>query len=248
MLATARAQVAAYPTVTFVQAKASDAEKTDQGFSITLENGEKITSSKLFLAYGITDILPEITGLADQWGKSVIHCPYCHGYEYSDKKLGVLNISPMSQQQAMMIAEWGPTTYFLNGGEMPDGSILEQFKLRNITIETALVNALITENNHLTKINFAGGHSQAIDALFILPPNVFNSDMAQQLGCEIEEGPLGSMVKVDEMKMTNIADVYAAGDIIRGAHNVTFALGDGVMAAMAMHRSLVFDVPNKGDK
>lgn len=125
---------------------------------------------------------------------------------------------------------------------MPDDSTLEQYNLRNIAIEPALVKEFISENHHLTQIDLVGGHSQAIDALFILPPNVLNSDIAQQLGCEIEEGSLGAMIKVDEMKMTNIADVYAAGDIIRGAHNVTFATGDGVMAVMATHRSLVFDV------
>lgn len=248
ILATARAQVAAYPTVKFVQGKASEAKKLDQGFSVKLENGEQLNSSKLLLAYGISDILPKIKGLAEQWGKSVMHCPYCHGYEYSDKKLGVLNTSPMSRHQAMLITQWGPTTYFLNGGEMPEDSILEPFKLRGITIEPAPVKALVSENQHLTQIALAGGHSQAIDALFILPTNVYNSQMAQQLGCEIEQGPMGTMIKVDEMKMTSIADVYAAGDITRGAHNVTFAMGDGVMAAMAMHRSLVFDAPNEGGR
>lgn len=248
ILATARAQIAAYPTVKFVQGKATEAKKLDQGFSVKFENGEQLHSSKLLLAYGVSDILPKIKGLADQWGKSVLHCPYCHGYEYSDKKLGVLNTSPMSIHQAMLITQWGPTTYFLNGGEMPENSILEQFKLRGITIEPTPVKALISENKHLTQIDLAGGHSQMIDALFILPANVCNSQMAQQLGCEIEQGPMGSMIKVDEMKMTTVVDVYAAGDITRGAHTVTFAMADGVMAALAMHRSLVFGVPNEGEK
>lgn len=240
MLATARAQVAAYPTVSFVQGQVHTAQQGENGFSVTLDGGETLTSSKLVLAYGISDILPGISGVAERWGKSIIHCPYCHGYEFSDQRLGVLNTTPMSQHQTILIAEWGPTTYFLNGAEAPDTETVEELHRRGITIEPGPIKAIIGDDIHCADIQFEDGYIQEIDALFISPSNRFNTNIAEQLGCAIIDQPLGKVIEVDQMKMTTIEDVYAVGDIIRGAHNVTFSLGDGVMAAMAIHRSFVF--------
>ena len=87
---------------------------------------------------------------------------------------------------------------------------------------------------------FADGREQPLDALFIGPRNRFNSDVVERLGCTVEAGPLGSMLTVDDMKATSVAGVYAAGDITRVGHTVTFACADGVTAALAIHRSLVF--------
>jgi thioredoxin reductase len=79
-----------------------------------------------------------------------------------------------------------------------------------------------------------------LDALFLGPRNHLNSDIAHQLGCELEEGPFGHIIRTDPQKMTTVPGVYAAGDITRGAHNLTWASADGVTAAMAVHRSLIF--------
>lgn len=245
MLATARNQISAYPTIKFIQGTAVDARKDVDGFTVALNSGEVLTSKKLLLAFGISDTLPDIPGLAERWGKSVIHCPYCHGYEFSDQKLGVLHMSAMSEHQAQLIPEWGPTTFYLNGAKPPEPAVLAQLQQRNVEIEPTPIQALVGDNGHLSEIKLQDGRSQAIDALFIGPRTYLNSDIAEILGCEIDDGPFGPIIKVDEMKMTNIADIYAAGDITRGAHNVTFATADGVMAAMAMHRSLVFDTPKE---
>src|SRR5690606_18747631 len=113
LLATARSQVAAYPTVTFVEGKALRAAREADGFSVTLATGEVLEGSRLVLAFGVSDALPAIPGLAERWGNSVIHCPYCHGYEFSGQRLGVLYLSPASIHQAMLVTEWGPTTLFL---------------------------------------------------------------------------------------------------------------------------------------
>ena len=86
----------------------------------------------------------------------------------------------------------------------------------------------------------SGCREPPLDALFIGPRYRFNSDIAKRLGCAIEVGPLGPIVTVDEMKTTSVAGVYAAGDITRMGHTVTFACADGVTAALATHRSLIF--------
>jgi thioredoxin reductase len=240
MLATARSQVAAYPTAAFVEGKAVSATGGPDGFSVRLATGEALESRRLVLAFGISDELPAVPGLAERWGRSVLHCPYCHGYEFSGRRLGVLSVSPMSVQQALLIAEWGPTTLYLNGAPEPDAQSLAQLRARGVAIEPAPVRALLGDGTGLSAIEFAGGRTAGLDALYLGPRTRLNSDIAQQLGCELDEGRFGSVIRTDDARMTTAPGVYAAGDITRDAHNVTWASADGVTAGTAVHRSLVF--------
>lgn len=239
MLATMRGQVSAYPTVKFREQKAVEVERNVDAFKVILADGEVVTGTKLLLAFGVSDILPDIPGIAERWGQTVIHCPYCHGYEFREKRLGVLNLTPVSIHQASLIPEWGPTTFFLNGAPIaPDAKItLEQ---RGVVMEPEPVVDLIGEGTSLSAVRLGNGTERPLDALFIAPVSRFNSDIPERLGCAIEQGPLGSIVTVDDMKATSVPDVYAAGDITRMGHTVTFACADGVMAALAIHRSLAF--------
>jgi thioredoxin reductase len=239
MLDTMRAQVAAYPTAHFRNRKAAAATREGGAFRVELTDGEAVTGAKLLLAFGLTDILPEIPGIAERWGKTVIHCPYCHGYEFSEKRLGVLYLTPVSVHQAGLIPEWGPTTFFLNGAEIePEArAILER---RGVVLEPEPVAGLVGDGTSLSAVRLGNGAERPLDALFIGPASRLNSDIPERLGCAIEQGPLGSVVTVDEMKATSIPGVYAAGDITRTGHTVTFACADGVMAALAIHRSLAF--------
>ncbi|MDB5507362.1 MAG: trxB [Devosia sp.] len=247
MIATARAQVAAYPSVSFVDGVAVDVARSGGGIAVTLEDGAVLLGSKLLLAFGVSDILPEISGIAERWGKTVIHCPYCHGFEFSGQRLGVLQQSPMSVHQALLVANWGPTTYFLNGAALPDAAVLAQFRRLDIAIEAAPIEALIGEGTQLSGVALVGGRSQAIDALYVGPSQVLNSPLAGQLGCAITAGPFSPFVAVDEMNLTSVADVYAAGDITRGGgYTVTFACADGVMAGLATHRALLSEAHKLG--
>ena len=241
MLATARAQVAAYPTATFVEGQAVDATNGPDGFSVRLATGEALEGARLVLAFGISDELPAIPGLAERWGHSVLHCPYCHGYEFSGRRLGVLHVSPASLHQAMLVAEWGPTTFYLNGAPQPDDEALVQLRERGIAIEPAAVAALHGDGTDLSALELADGRTIDLDALYVGPRTRLNSDIAQRLGCDLDEGRFGRLIRTDGTKMTTVAGVYAAGDITRDAHNATWASADGVTAGTAVHRSLVFE-------
>ncbi|MGZ8868408.1 MAG: NAD(P)/FAD-dependent oxidoreductase, partial [Thermoanaerobaculia bacterium] len=188
MLAAARLQVAAYPTVTFIEGKATSAARAPHGFTVTLATGEVIESARLVLAFGISDELPSIPGLAERWGKSALHCPYCHGFEFSGQPLGVLSLSPRSVHQAALIAEWGPTTFFLNGGAAPDEESLNMLRSRGVTIEPVPVKALHGEGFDLSAVELIDGRMTRLNALYLGPRTHLNSDIAQQLGCELEEG------------------------------------------------------------
>jgi thioredoxin reductase len=237
---TAKTQLAAYPTISQVMGEVASAERRNGEFAVTLGSGEVLAADKLILAFGINDVLPDICGLAERWGKSVIHCPYCHGYEFAGQRLGVLGMSPNSLHQATLIPEWGPTTFFLNGQPEPDAAALAELERRGVHIERAPVVELRGEGTELSTVQLADGRHCRIDALYIGAPTRLNSSIAEQLGCAVDDGPLGKIVRTDATKLTTVPDVWAVGDITRGFHNVTFAVADGVMAGTAAHRALVF--------
>ncbi len=240
MLAAARGQVAAYPTVRVTAGKATHAARSRDGesFRVTLEAGDVVESRRLVLAFGVSDELPSVPGLAERWGQSVIHCPYCHGYEFSDRRLGVLYGGEKSLLQAQLVREWGPVTLFLDGAEVRQAE-LDTLAARGVTVVTERIAGLNGPGRDLGAVELADGRAVAIDALYVAPRARLNSDLPVQLGCELEEGPAGAIVRVDAMKATTVAGVFAAGDITRGAHTVAFAVADGVQAGLAAHRSLL---------
>lgn len=242
ILAKARTQVLAYPTNRVVNGAAVRIERAARGFTTTLASGEALESARVVLAYGITDELPAIPGVAERWGQSVLHCPYCHGYEYRGNRLGVLYLSPMSLHQAMLIKEWGPTTLLLNGHQpsAEEEAPLRALVERGVEIERSVVRSLHGENTDLSAAELEDGRLVQLDALYIGPRNHPNTDLAEQLGCDHEEGPLGIRILVSPEQETTVRGVYAAGDITRFGHNATAATADGVMAAMSIHRSFVF--------
>jgi thioredoxin reductase len=241
MLAKARAKVAAYPSAHFIDSEATAAEADDGGYAVTLAGGQRMNARKLLLAFGLKDGLPAIPGVIERWGNTVVHCPYCHGYEFLRRPLGVLSVTPLSAHQAELIPEWGPTTFFLNGGDMPDEETRARLAARNVTIEPARIVALEGDAPELAGVRLADGRLVEIVALYLAPRTSFHSPIAEQLGCSLEDGPFGPVIRTDTMKATSVAGVFAAGDIASPMHNATFASADGVMAGTAVHRSLVFE-------
>lgn len=238
ILGTMRGQISAYPTVHFINDAAIDARSDSGDFKVVLAGGQIVAGSRLLLAFGVSDSLPDIPGLSERWGKTVLHCPYCHGYEVSGQRLGVLNVSMMSLQQALLVSDWGPTTFYTNGAEL-DGLGLEQLQRRSIEIERDPLAGLVGGQPKLSAVQFKDGRLRPLGALFISPRVALNCGIAEQIGCDLQNGPNGQFIAVDDAMMTTVQDVYAAGDIARASHNITFACADGVAAAMAIHRSLV---------
>lgn len=241
MLATARAKVAAYPSVRFIDGAAVDAAAGEDGFSVTLADGRRITGRRLVLAFGLEDTLPDIPGVQDRWGRTVVHCPYCHGFEFLGQPLGVLSVLPLSTHQAALIPEWGPTTFFLNGATMPDAETHARLAARQVAIEPAAIVGLEGRAPELDGVRLADGRLVPIAALYLAPRTSFQSDIAGRLGCSIEEGPVGPVIKTDATQRTSVPGVFAAGDITRAMHNATLASADGVMAGASVHQSLVFE-------
>lgn len=239
ILATARAQLLAYPTVELIEDEAIAACIDGDGFSVQLAGNDEMNARKLILAFGLRDELPDLPGLPERWGKSVLHCPYCHGIEFSDQELGVLYCMPMSVHQASLIAEWGPTTLYLNGAVLDDQQV-EALTARGVRLEPAPVTGLIGEGSALSAVELADGRQRQIAALYIAPRSCLTSPLAAQLGAEIDEGPLGPIIRTDADRMSSVPGLYAAGDIARMPHSVSWAVADGVTAGTSTHRALVF--------
>src|SRR4051794_25331413 len=129
-----RAEALAYPTVSYRQASVTLARVAPGGFSVEAA-GETLSARRLILATGVVDVLPEIRGVHERWGKSVFHCPYCHGYELNRGRVGIIATTPMSAHLAMLAAEWGAagqSSFFLNGAFEPDAEQLAELAARKI--------------------------------------------------------------------------------------------------------------------
>lgn len=236
----ATAQLAAYPTARIVEGEASTAERIGDRFVVTQGDGSTLSSDRLILATGVRDELPSVPGLEERWGLSVLHCPYCHGYEVGDKRLGVLATHALSVHQAMLVSDWGPTTWFTQGIVQPTPEEATLLDTRHVLIERTPVIELIGASPNITGLRLADDRVVAIDALFVAPRTRMVSPLATQLGCKFEEGPMGPVIRVDEWKQTSVPGVFAAGDASSTWTNATFASAAGVAAGVAAHRSLIF--------
>ncbi len=240
ILATARKQLQSYPTVRIVaEAEVSEAHAFGSGFRVGVAHDDHFEASTLILAFGLRDILPTIPGLKERWGATVLHCPYCHGFEFSDRSLGVLYRNEASIHQALLITEWGPTTLLLNG-ELLTADQAELLEQRGVSIEPEPVVSLEGEGVELSRVVLANGGSRDIAALYLAPQSRFSSPLPEQLGLEVGDEMLGPAVRTDENQMSSIKGVYAAGDIARSRHSVSWAVADGVTAGVSAHRSMVF--------
>ncbi|WP_294641386.1 NAD(P)/FAD-dependent oxidoreductase [uncultured Aureimonas sp.] len=236
-----RAELAAYSTVAFASEAAVAARREGDGFVVSLAAGGKITARRLVLAYGVRDTLPDLPGLAERWGVSVLHCPYCHGYELDRQPVGVLARNDMAFHQAMLLPDWGPTTLFTQGSFEPTSEQRQALVARGAELETTPVVSLLGPSPKLEAVHLTDGRTIPLAALFVAPLTLPSSDLANQLGCAMRDGPTGPYLEVDAMQATTVPGVFAAGDLASPMPNATLAAAAGVLAGAAAHRSLVFD-------
>lgn len=230
-----RAQVRKYPTVTWLDGDAADASAADGAFSVTVA-GQRHDARRMIIAIGLRDELPAVPGLAERWGKSVFHCPYCDGYELDQKPVGVLASSPMAMHHALMLPDWGPTTLFLNASFEPDAEQSAQLDARGVTIEATPV---IRIEGDRAGVVLADGRRVDVEGLFTATRISPSSPIATDLGCDMEEGPAGPFVKTDAMRQTSIPGLFACGDIAKPFGSVAQAVGDGNFTGASVHRSLL---------
>lgn len=236
-------QLARYPTVDFVHAEALSASEAEEGLVLTLSGGVRAAAGKLILAGGVTDELP-LESMTPRWGVSVLHCPYCHGYEVRDRRIAAIANAAAAVHQAMILPDWGPTTFFTQGTFEPSAEETALLTARGVKIERAPVVELLGEGSDVQALRLADGREVEAEVVFTAPKTRVAGPLASQLGCAFAEGMTGSYIQVDQMQQTSVPGVFAAGDAATAMYNATLASAAGVMAGVAAHRALVVDEAN----
>ncbi|MEZ0609057.1 NAD(P)/FAD-dependent oxidoreductase [Fibrella sp. WM1] len=234
--AIAREQVSHYPTVEVRFGTVIRAEPTADGFRVTTATGESASGRKLLLATGVVDTMPDLPGFADCWGRSVLHCPYCHGYEVHGQPLGILANGATAYEMATLIQQWSRhLTLFTDGPATLDADQRQLLDQLQIPIVEKPVAALEHEAGQLTALRFTDGSLAQPNALFARVPFRQSSDLATQLGCRLTESGL---LDVSEFGETNVPGVFAVGDATTPFRQVAIAVANGVKAAAWINREL----------
>ncbi|MBO9107242.1 MULTISPECIES: NAD(P)/FAD-dependent oxidoreductase [Agrobacterium] len=236
IIAEARRQIERYPTIHWAKGRVTNAEGSFDDFVIEIDGNRRERAARLILATGVTDELPDIAGLKERWGSAVFHCPYCHGYELDQRRIGVITASPLAIHHALMLPDWGETTFFTNGIFVPDAEQNALLSARGVRVEKERIREIAGHAD----VVLADGRSIALAGLFTQPKLRIASDWIEKLGCTVEEGPMGSSIVTDAMKQTTVRGIFACGDVARPAGSVALSVGDGAMAGTAAHRSIMF--------
>ncbi|MEO8240478.1 MAG: NAD(P)/FAD-dependent oxidoreductase [Flavobacterium sp.] len=235
--ALAKAQVDFYDTVQFYNGLAISAVKIENGFEIKTESGDIFTARKILFATGVKDLLPNIDGFAECWGISVLHCPYCHGYEVKGKKTAVIANGDMGFEYVKMISNWTKDLKLLtNGKSTLSLEQTERLLKHGIEIIEDEIDSFIHENGNVKEIIFKSQSNIAVKAIYSKLPFVQHCPLPESLGCELTEQGL---LKVDMMQKTNIPGVYASGDSTIQARSVAMAVSSGSFAGASINKELI---------
>lgn len=232
---TAREQVARYKNVIFYNGKAVQGRKTDKSFEVIVESGTVFTARRLLFATGLQDHFPDIKGFDQCWGISVLHCPYCHGYEVKHLPTGILANGDIAFHYAQLIYNWTKElTIYTNGKATLSETQQELVKSNSIAIIEKEIDHLAHEQGKLNRIVFKDQTSVALQAIYSRPDYTQHCTIPQELGCEVNE--LG-LLKVDASFQTTVEGVYASGDC-SGMRTVSVAVATGTQAGAFINNEL----------
>lgn len=234
-----KVQLLRYPSVTWLDGEAISAHRIDDdGFQVDLVGQAPVHARRLVLATGIRDRLPPLHGLKERWGRSVFHCPYCHGYELDGGPIGLLATTPMAFHLAALLPDWGPTTLFLQDGVDLDEEQRRLIVARGVRLERTPVEGFAETDG--ASLRLTDGRTVTLAGLFVPTLAAQASPLPAALGCAFDDTPMGEFIRVDMMGATSVPGVFAGGDAARPGGALAFAVADGVRAGAAAHRSLVF--------
>ncbi|NTT88147.1 NAD(P)/FAD-dependent oxidoreductase [Tabrizicola fusiformis] len=227
----------AYPEARLIAGRALRVTGQRDDFTVELA-GQSLRCRRLVLAYGMRDLLPDLPGLAEVWGQTAFQCPYCHGYELSDRKAALWMGGPHVADHARFLRQWVPELTLL-----PDGLLSEQdhatLTSAGVRVAAAAPVRLQSDGPRLQVIHLSDGRTLPAEVLYMATRAEPACDLAAQLGCRMEMGMQGPIVAVDAMQASSVPGVFAAGDLARPVFGAGFAVAAGVMAGTACHRSLV---------
>jgi thioredoxin reductase len=207
-----------------------------QGFRLTLEDGETVSTRAVLLATGVQDQLPDVPGLQDCYGITVHHCPYCDGWEVRDKHLTVLGQGAAAAGLALSLKTWTrDVSVCTNGRARIHSRHRQQLDEHRIAVYESVIERVDHVGGHVQRLLLADGSAVPCDAVFFSTGQRPQSDIPRQLGCELTRK---GVVKTDHLGQTKIPGLYVAGDASRDVQFVVVAAAEGAKAAVAINKSL----------
>ena len=235
LLGIGRAEVSAYG----VELIAGRVASIEGAFDVRLAGGETLSARRILLATGVRDELPDIPGARERWGRDLLHCPYCHGWEVRDQPLGVLGTRPDAVQHALLVRQWSKDVVFFAHTLTLGADDLDKLAARGITLIPGPVDYLVVEEDRLTGVKLSGGRVIPRAAMFIRPVNVPHADgLAAGLGCDLDNA---GFPIVDGSGRTTADGVWAAGNAVDPRLQVITSAGAGSAAAIAINADLVLE-------
>ena len=235
LLAAGRAEVTGYG----VEILDDQVLAIEPGFVVRLAGGQVMSGRRILVATGVGDELPDIPGVRERWGRDLLHCPYCHGWEVRDEALGVLGTHPMSVQHAQLVRQWSDDVAFFAHTYELTSAEQSQLEARGIQIVLGEVAKLVVDDDRLTGVELTDGRVIARAAVFIRPGNLPHADgLLSGLGCELDSAGFAT---VDATGRTSTVGVWAAGNVVDPRAQVITSAGAGSAAAIAINADLVQD-------
>jgi thioredoxin reductase len=243
LYAAGRQELAAYPTVQLRSSEVVGGERHDGGFVLDLADGSREPARRVLLATGMDYRIPELPGIAERWGRSVFHCPFCHGWEHRDAPLGVLDRGARGVQRALLLRAWTDDLTLLTRGPAElDAEDAERLRAAGITVDERPVAELRGPDTALTAVVFADGGERPCRGLLVPVTLHQRSPLAEQLGAvAAEPGPVAAnAIEVDPTFHTSVPGLLAAGDVSAQMQSVANAVAAGsTAAAMIVHGLMV---------
>ena len=243
LLAVGRDEVRKYG-VDLIEGRVRTATGTNGDFAVTLADGSVHHGRRLLVTTGLVDELPGIPGLRERWGREVVHCPYCHGWEIRDQKIGVLATGSRVVHRALMFRQLSDdVTVFMHAEPELTETENEQLAATGITVVRGAVDSLVIADDQLTGIRLENGDVVAIDALAVAPRFVARAEVLTSLGLEPTEHlmGIGSFINADPTGATVVPGVWVAGNVADLMAQVVGSASAGGMAGAAINLDLILE-------
>jgi len=240
ILAEAREQLARYPTIRLVVARAERVSGAIDDFCVLTDDNESLRARRLILSYGVADQMPDVPGFAESWGTSIVPCPYCDGFEVAGRHWGLVWSGPPSHNYVRLYHDWTETlTVFADGHDIP-ADIRADLSRRHIPVIDARITEIVHHGSHGATVKLDTAPDVAVDILFAHPRNKPSASLHESLGLATVDTPLGIAIKVDDRRETSTPGIYAAGDLANPAMaSVTTAISHGAMAGISAQQSML---------
>jgi len=248
LYAAGREELAAYATVELRAGEIAAGERDEAGFTLELADGTRERARRVLLATGMEYRYPGLPGIPERWGRSVFHCPFCHGWEVREQALGVLDRGSSGTRRALLLRSWSDdVTLLADGPAELDAEETGQLEAAGVAIDERRVAELRGPDDSLTGIGFADGTERPIGALLVPVTTHQRSPLAEQLGAALSEaGPVAAdAIGVDAMHRTSAPGVFAAGDACEQMPSVANAIAAGSKAAAAVVGDLMAEAPDR---